>query len=132
MLSTLDALEESLRARANGARDIYDERGALLLESVLAQVQQVRQAEDSQLVTVAEAARYSGFDEGTITRHVKAGKIANMGENWRTLVRRADLPMKPANERPHLRGIANAPNVPTQREQIARTAITPFRKGAHG
>ena len=69
------------------------EPGKLLAE-VEARVRAVLASDDDRLLTLAQAARVSGYSEDHLGRLVRSGTIPNAGTRYRPRVRSADLPRR--------------------------------------
>ncbi|MDP3769084.1 MAG: helix-turn-helix domain-containing protein [Dehalococcoidia bacterium] len=80
-------LADTLRPFAAGVALAY-ERAADELDTAL-------EAERGALLTLAEAARVSGYSADHLARLIRAGKLASVGDRHRPRVRRGDLPLKP-------------------------------------
>lgn len=69
--------------------------GARLLDECLVELRSMLDEEDSDLLTLEEAAAWSGYSADHVGRLLREGKLANLGRKHRPRVRRGDLPTKP-------------------------------------
>jgi hypothetical protein len=69
---------------------------AALVRTVIASIRAIRKTTLDQAISLAEAARVSGYTAGHLGRLVRAGKITNVGRKGAPKVRQRDLPTKPA------------------------------------
>ncbi len=95
--------------------------GAKLVDEVLADVEEFLLGEDSDLLTLTEAARESGYSADHLGRLVKAGAIPNSGRTNAPRIRRKDLPRKASRLRSE-RGSGRL--VDATPVQIARAVVT--------
>ena len=88
-----------VRAKAAEFRQAFgDERSARLLEWAADQVEGAVSRTDNELLTLAEAARRSGFSTGHLARLVRQGRIPDRrppGSKGRLYIRAADLGARP-------------------------------------
>lgn len=72
-------------------------------------LEQAIRAEGSETVNLREAARIGGYNEDSIGRMIRQGKVKNVGRGNAPRIRRSDIPRKPGGERraksPSLSGI---------------------------
>jgi hypothetical protein len=101
---------EALGAQVDGAR---------LIRRLLGELEQVLRYEESEVLTLAEAAEYSGFSEDHLGRLIRSKKIPNLGRRHRPRVRRGDVPRKPHA----LRHEPPSPFLTTSRRQIAESVV---------
>ena len=74
-------------------------RGASLCEEILADFRAVQAAAVEELLSLRQAAQESGYSADHLSRLVREGKLPDRrlaGSRGRILLRRADLPRKPA------------------------------------
>lgn len=101
-------------AAAEGAACAW-ERAADELEATLA-------AADNAVLSLADAARASGYSVDHLSRLIRDGKIPNAGRTHAPAIRRCDLPYKPGS-----RGDGQRHPSPTDsRTQIARSVVSSF------
>ena len=74
--------------------------GARLLEECLHELRAFLDQEDSDVLTLEEAARFTGYSPDHLSRLIREGRITNLGRKHRPRVRRGDLPQKPHALRP--------------------------------
>jgi hypothetical protein len=127
-----DQTRNQFRTRWTAKRDVFAEAGALvdgarLLDHVLADVEAVFASEEAETLTVAEAARESGYTRDHVARLIRSGTIPNAGRPRAPRVRRGDLPRKPSKlptppPHPHLVGADPV--------QVARSVVTSHSRGA--
>jgi len=55
--------------------------------------------QDSEAVTLAEAARLSDYSRSQLRRLIATGELQNIGQDGAVMLRRGDLPRKPAGKR---------------------------------
>jgi hypothetical protein len=104
----------------------FEPTRAMLVSLHIEELQAALRADDERTVTLSEAVKLTGFSASTLSRHIRDGSLSNGGTAARIRLRVGDLPKKA------LRATTNACTLPSQREQIARAAVTPFRRGANG
>jgi hypothetical protein len=95
--------------------------GRRIISEFLAELECLFRGEESDSLTLAQAAQYSGYSADHIARSIRQGVIKNAGHHGRPRVRRGDLPRKPAvlrNELPE--PILAAEN----KRQIALSVVT--------
>ena len=97
-----DPLRSSLaeiRAKANELRQAFgDESRACTLEWAAERVEAALAGAQGQLLSLAEAARRSGYSQEHLARLVRAGRIPDLrppGSKGRVRIRAADLPTRP-------------------------------------
>lgn len=92
--------------------------GHRVISEFLTELELLFLEEESEILTLEQAARYSGYSPDHLARSVRAGSIANAGRKGQPRVRRGDLPRKPAA----------LPQLATEdmfaRRQIARSVVT--------
>ena len=88
-----------LLARWRAECDVLRRRGATTqaeaLESAAADLEAALTMAGAETVTLAEAARLSGYTPDTLGRMVRAGSLRNVGRPHAPRLRVADLPRKP-------------------------------------
>lgn len=101
----------SLDARVDPAR---------LIRKLVAELESLFREEESESLTLAEAAECSGYSQDHIGRLIRQGSVQNVGRRHAPRVRRGDLPRKPHA----LRKDAPVAIVSdTSRRQIARSVV---------
>lgn len=120
------------RTRWSAVRTTLAEAGALvdgarLLDRVLADAEAVFATEEAETLTLAHAARESGYSRDHLARLLRSGTLPNAGRPRSPRIRRSDLPRKPsrlptARPCPQLLG--------ADPEQIARSVVTSHTRGA--
>ena len=97
-----DAIRSSLaeiRAKAGELRqDFGDEPRALALEWAATRVEEALERAERQLLSLAEAARRSGYSEEHLARLVRTGRLPDRrpaGSRGRIYIAAADLPTRP-------------------------------------
>lgn len=76
--------------------------GAQICRAFLVDLEQARAAAENRVLSLVEAARWSGYSETHLARLVKNGKVTTLrppGSRGRLSFRQADLPRKPGS--PH-------------------------------
>lgn len=97
--------------------------GAKLAEEVLADLAALAEVEIGELLTLRAAADECGYDEDSLGRMIRRGRLISYGEKGRPLVRRGDLPRKPGY-------LPRAPGGDTfARTRIARSIVNPDQGG---
>ena len=81
----------SLHAEAATLRPYLDERGAALTEKLAAEFQFFLDSKAAEALTVAEAARATGFSEDHLRRQLSAGALPNAGVPRRPAITRGAL-----------------------------------------
>jgi hypothetical protein len=115
------------RATAEGlARLRATVDGALLCDQVLSDFRSVMATEGEQLLTLREAAHYSGYSADHLGRLVREGRIPNLGKRGSPRLRVADLPMKPREAFDHSGPKAYDPTTD------ARSLVGRRKGGAYG
>ena len=84
-------------------------------QRLIAELALLFREEDSQALTLREAAQESGYSPDHLGREVRAGRIPNVGRRNAPRVRRGDLPRKPG------RLLSSQPENMFARRQIARS-----------
>lgn len=92
--STLESLPQTWRDRAEVARSLAAEGAARALEFCASTLEEALKAQESELITLTEAAAISGFSADHLGRLVREGRIPNHGRPNAPRVRRAELPRK--------------------------------------
>jgi hypothetical protein len=100
------------------------EGAAVALERAADELEASLRSASDETLTLAEAARESGYSADHIGREVARGHIPNAGRRHAPRVRRADLPRKPGA----LLTQASKPHI--GREDIARAVINRHEGGA--
>ena len=97
----MDRVRRSLtdvRAKANELRETFgDDVRARALEWAAQKVEAALAAEDNQLLTLSEAAAYSGYSMEHLGRLVRDGRIPDArpaGSKGRLVMRKSDVPRK--------------------------------------
>jgi hypothetical protein len=98
--------------------------GAQLLDRILADFDACTASEADEILTLAQAARESGYTRDHLGRLIRQGTLPNAGRPRAPRIRRADLPgkrldLQSPRRRPQLVG--------ADPEQIARSIVTPHR-----
>jgi hypothetical protein len=99
--------------------------GARLLGQCIGEVEQLFRQEESESLTLREAASLSGYSVDHLARLIRAGSLLNVGRPYRPRVRRGDLPRKALREPPET-GLVSI----TSKGQIARSVVNSHR-GRH-
>jgi hypothetical protein len=92
--------------------------GQKVIAELLAELALLFREEDSQALTLREAAQVSGYSPDHLGREVRAGRIPNVGRRNAPRIRRGDLPRKPG------RLLSSQPENMFARRQIARSVVT--------
>ena len=100
--------------------------GEKICERVLADFSAVLEAEANTILTLAEAARRSGYSEEHLGRLVRDGKIPNAGRRGVPRIRAGDLPRRPNTKVAGPRSAAYDPVTD------ARTLLNRRKGGDHG
>lgn len=111
---------DRLRGDAEVFRRHGNERMAFSLTSIADELVSVLTETDSELLSLAEAAEYSGYSADHLSRLAKAGKLTNRGEPYRPRYARGDLPTRTLSRSPS-EGSA---------KQVARRAVEQARAKA--
>jgi hypothetical protein len=99
--------------------------GQRLIAELLAELALLFREEDSQALTLREAAQESGYSPDHLGREVRAGRIPNVGRPNAPRIRRGDLPRKPG------RLLSSQPENMFARRQIARSVVTSRNERNH-
>ena len=94
----LDAVLERIEAEAARQRTSFgNELGARGMEWAAAEIRRALEAEGNEELTLAEAARRSGYSEDHLCRRVREGRIPDLRPSRRgpIRIRTRDLPIKP-------------------------------------
>ncbi len=97
-MESLRQLECRWRKEAEHLRERYGPLGeslAALCGAHARELKEVLRAEEDRVLTLEEAATYSGRGKSTIRRWLDTGQIENAGRKGAPLVRRGDLPLSP-------------------------------------
>ena len=97
----LAILSEAWRTRANILRHYGSETAAMALEACAAELEEAWRRKDEPILTLAEAARESGYSADHLSHLVREGKIPNAGRFGAPRIALRDLPRKargPATE----------------------------------
>ncbi len=90
------ALVHRWRSESQQLRHRYgDERMAVLLEVVAAELQDALEVSESKLLTLTQAAQECGYTADHLSRLVRDKKIPNHGRKNAPRIARRDLPRKP-------------------------------------
>ena len=95
--------------------------GRRLISEFLAELERLFREEESEMLTLEQAAEYSGYSADHIARSIRHGSIENAGERGRPRVRRGDLPRKSGALRNEMPEPILAVNT---RRQIAQSVVT--------
>ena len=95
--------------------------GRRLISEFLAELERLFREEESEMLTLEQAAEYSGYSADHIARSIRHGSIENAGERGRPRVRRGDLPRKSGALRNEMPEPILAGNT---RRQIAQSVVT--------
>lgn len=68
-----------------------------ICEAVLQDIDAVLMHQESEVLTLAEAARLSGFSPGHLGRLIRSGHIDSAGRSGAPRIRRCNLPIKPGH-----------------------------------
>ena len=69
--------------------------GAALCDEILRDLEGVLRAEEDQLLTLTDAAAFSGYSLDHLGRMIREGKIKNAGRKGSPRIRAGDLPRRP-------------------------------------
>ena len=84
-------------------------------------------------LSLADAAKESGYTADHLGRLVRQGTIENVGRKNAPRIRRRDLPRKPAaSETIPLREQKDTHRMGTPRRRIARAILSPHKETSHG
>jgi hypothetical protein len=109
---------EEIRDKAAELRDDFgDEARARALEWAAARLDAALDDFSNQQLTLAQAARESGYSPEHLGRFVRLGKIPNAGRPHAPRILRADVPQKPGALRPRPLTLM------VDRRQIARSVV---------
>ena len=95
--------------------------GARLISALVSDLEVVFREEEAEVLTLAEAARISGYSVDHLGRLLRAGALANAGSKHRPRVRRGDLPCKPSGKL-HAEPSGDIVRL-TSKRQIARSVV---------
>ena len=107
------------RDRAQGCREIGDERGALMYTKLAEELEEALRDSDGALLTLAEASRRSGYSADHLARLIKQGALRDYGRKHAPLVRETELPKKPRSP-----ALTAATNGRISKSQIARAVVS--------
>ena len=93
--------------------------GDRLIGEFLTELEQLFRGEESELLTLTEAASYSGYSADHLARLLRDGDLENAGRRHRPRVRRGDLPRKPHSLRPE----PPSPFLTDSKRQIAMSVV---------
>ena len=96
-MNALDLRQRWMIRREEFARLAVHVDGAKVIDAFLADLASEEREEAEQVLSLAHAARLSGYSLEHLARCIRTGKIANAGEKNRPRIRRADLPRKQRN-----------------------------------
>ena len=113
-----DALED-LRKEVENHRRLSDPRAAQVLEDACDRLERTVREADLQHLTLAEAARESGYSADQLSRHIREGRLVNVGRKGAPRLRRGDLPRKPGR----LTTVSLRPQLTGPLGQVARPAV---------
>lgn len=91
-------LPEEWRTLAAQQRRFGAEAQARILEYCADELWGVLRAADDELLTLHRASEQSGYTADHLGRLIREGKLPNAGRKARPLIRRKDLPIKPARQ----------------------------------
>src|SRR5687768_2885859 len=92
----LSELAAAWRSRATELRCWAAAEGAACaLEGAARELESAIRCQENELLTLAQAARESGYSNEHLGRMVRTGKVPNAGQRHAPRVRRADLPKRP-------------------------------------
>lgn len=120
-MNPVEALPAQWRADAVRLRQYADERGAHIAEMYAKQLEDALSALADEPLTRTEAAAVAGCHPDSLTRRSRKGTLENIGSKHAPRYRRGDVAQIAAASRPP--GKANAQEVGTTREQIARSVV---------
>lgn len=128
-MATLAELREKWEARrADGERLGTLAPIASLAADILADLQQLATGDDT-VLTIAEAARLSGYSADHLRREILHGRIPNGGRKRKPGIRRADVPRKPGHPLP---GAAADATLGIRRRIVLEATNTPRWEGING
>jgi hypothetical protein len=93
--------------------------GARVLDECVGELEELFREQDSDLLSLTEAAEASGYSSDHLSRLVRQGQLPNMGRRHRPRVRRGDLPQKPHALRPK----PPSPFLTGSKRQIAMSVV---------
>ena len=105
-------LLERWRNRADDHRR-YAPPVAAALDDVVSELEEEDRERGEKALTLAEAAKESGYSAGHLGRLIAEGRIENVGKKGAPRIRRGDLPRKPA-PRPPRDSKTDGPDVATE------------------
>lgn len=97
---TLLELANRWRSEAALLRAYGHESTALACERHAAELEEALRAAEEETLTLAEAARESGYSERRLREMLAEGRIPNAGRKHAPRIRRADLPRKARRQAP--------------------------------
>ena len=89
-------LSTTWRERAELLANFGDPNCARIWQLAAQELDQALQAHGEERLTLAEAARESGYSQDHLGALVRRGKLPNAGRRGVPLIRRSDLPIKPS------------------------------------
>ena len=95
--------------------------GHLVISELIAELETLFREEESETLTLEQAADNSGYSVDHLARSLRSGAIPNAGRKGQPRVRRGDLPRKPAALRNEMHEPILAVNT---RRQIAQSVVT--------
>ena len=115
------ALVEKWRAESSNLRALYfDERLAPVVSRLADELTDALECDESELLTLEQAAHESGYSTEHLGRMVRTGKLSNAGRSHAPRIRRGDLPLKSST----LRADESSLNIGAGRTEIARSIVT--------
>jgi hypothetical protein len=97
----MEQLLERWRNWVDDLRQVHlDERLASFLEARIAEVEKARAQAETGILSLKEAAGYSGYHYDHIRWLVRHNRLENVGRKGSPRVRQRDLPRRPVAERP--------------------------------
>ncbi len=98
-MDALLSLAAQWEAEAETLARYKDERGAALCRLHAGELREAARASGEEVLSLAEAASFSGYSADHIRHMVASGKIPNAGQKGSPLVRRAHVPIKLGTKR---------------------------------
>ena len=92
-------LPTTWRARAELLRQYGAGNQAETLEACAGELEELGYGDDDAVVTLREAAEWSGYSPSRLRALIRGGKLENVSTNSRIRLRRGDLPRKPRRDR---------------------------------
>jgi len=94
-MKPVDALAERWLSVAEVLEGVLDERGASLFRLHAAELREAIREAGEEVLTLAQAAKESGYSASRLRHLIAAGDLPQAGERGRPRIRRGDLPTKP-------------------------------------